>query len=47
LPNIPATLPSQEVGAFRDDLMKAASVVEALEKGFRFLGKSTFRRIFP
>jgi hypothetical protein len=46
LDNIPTTLPSQEVGAFRDDLTNAASVVEALEKGFRFLGTSTFLRIF-
>jgi len=47
LQNIPSTLPTQEVGAFKDELTKAVDVVEALEKGFRFLGQSSFRRIFP
>ncbi len=45
--NIPSSLPGPETGAFRDDLAKAQSSIEALEKGLRFLGKSTFLRIFP
>lgn len=45
--NIPPTLPGQEVGAFKDELSKAADATDAMEKGLRFLGKKTFVRIFP
>lgn len=45
--NIPAELPAQETGAFRDELTKATDVAEAMERGLRFLGRKTFSRVFP
>jgi hypothetical protein len=45
--NIPPELPTQETGAFRDELGKATDVAETLERGLRFLGRKTFSRVFP
>ena len=45
--NIPAALPTPEIGAFRDELSKSADSAEAMEKALRFLGKKTFVRLFP
>jgi hypothetical protein len=45
--NVPPTLPIQESQAFETELAKAATVMEAMERGLRFLGRKTFKRIFP
>jgi hypothetical protein len=45
--NVPPTLPKQESQAFETELAKAVNVLEAMERGLRFLGRKTFRRIFP
>ena len=45
--NVPPTLPTQESQAFETELAKTTNVVEAMERGLRFLGRKTFKRIFP
>jgi hypothetical protein len=45
--NVPPTLPTQESQAFETELTKATTVIEAMERGLRFLGRKTFNRIFP
>lgn len=45
--NIPAPLSSQERAAFENEIDKDTQVHEAMERFLRFLGKSTFQRVFP
>ncbi len=41
------TVSPQEKAAFENDVDKADSVTEAMELFLRFLGRSTFERVFP
>lgn len=45
--NIPETLSPQERVAFLNEIDKDLQVHEAMERFLRFLGKSTFKRVFP
>ena len=45
--NVPPSLPVQESQAFETELAKATNVMETMERGLRFLGRKTFKRIFP
>jgi len=45
--NIPPTLPLQERAAFENEVDKANTVIDAMERFLRFLGRGTFERVFP
>jgi hypothetical protein len=46
LSNIPQTLPTEERGAFENEVSKATTVIAAMELLLRFLGRRTFDRVF-
>lgn len=45
--NVPESLPEQERVAFLVDIERKESVLTAMEAFLRFLGKTTFDRVFP
>lgn len=45
--NIPQSLSTQERAAFENEIDKDTQVLGAMERFLRFLGKSTFERVFP